>query len=478
MIDKILNCNDEGKRRIGFGIRILSSLYAIVLFYFNYIRLSNENLWIDEAFTANIIRCSIPDLLARTAADVHPPFYYFIVKAFCSVFGQTAFKMRFVSIIPLVIFLIFSLTVIWKKFGPDVALILMTLTSVSDVALRYNVEIRMYSWVALFVFMSYYYVYKIIVESGTTRDYILFSIFSLMASYTHYYALIAVAFFYAVLFIRNIFFTKTEIKQILAVCVVAVVAYLPWLLVLIKSLTSRINNYWIAEYSSISECYNYIFSNHFNVLVWIIVAILFVLFIIYELKAIHSDLVVFVAIGLLSATGTMAVGIIVSKLVSPFFVTRYTYVVCPVVWLILGIVISKMKFRIAWTAAFLILSIYTLIPSYKTIYYTDNDYNNRAVFVIDTINQLQDNDRIITNFSDPTIPDYYFYGKDYVSIPDLNQVVLENVSDATYWFIVGDEWSYEDIVERVGQQGFSCEMVLDQGMMGHGKAFIYKCNKL
>ena len=183
------------KRNLKIGIRIIACLYAVVLFYLNVIRCFDEALWLDEAFTANLVRESIVDIFKITANDVHPPLYYLIVKGFCSVFGMKGWAFHFVSVVPLIITLIFLLTVVWDSFGPEVSLIVMTLIGISDEAVTYNVQIRMYSWAALFVLLSWYCFY-LIVTHDSKKDYIGFSCFTLAAAYTHYYALIAVAFFY------------------------------------------------------------------------------------------------------------------------------------------------------------------------------------------------------------------------------------------------------------------------------------------
>ncbi|MBE5918595.1 MAG: glycosyltransferase family 39 protein [Pseudobutyrivibrio ruminis] len=479
--------------------RIIAAVYAIVLFYVNFIRIFDEALWLDEAFTGNIIRLNIPGLLEATAKDVHPPLYYIITKAFCAIVGEKGWSLHFVSIVPLAVILVFSLTVIWNKFGAEAALIVMTFTSISDAALRFNVEIRMYSWAAMLVFFSYYYFYNILVENRV-RDWVLFSVFSLAAAYTHYYALIAVAFFYAFLFFRNIVQRK-DIKRILTTIVVAVVVYLPWLIVLVKSLTARINNYWITENSTFADCFNFLVSYKFTIGIWLIIAVMFVLAIAYEIGILHwekdkevssqyiagyhlfvskkaesSELVLFIIAGIISVVGTMAVGIGISALLSPFFVTRYIYVVGPVAWLVLGIVFSKMKLSIAWTTILLVYSIYSFIPSYKAVYYEDLDISNRTNMVRSIVANMGENDVIITDFEDPTMPDYYFAGKTYERVLDLNNLVIPD-DGKNYWLIVGDTWSYDDIASKLAEQGVECENILDYGLLGHTKILGYKCVK-
>lgn len=180
--------------------RVIVSIYAVILFILNFVRIFDNNFWGDEAFTTNLIANTVSVILQKTAADVHPPLYYLIVKIGYILVGNRGWMFHFISLIPCAIILLFSMTVIWNRFGKIPAIILMTLSTLSDNAVKYNVEVRMYSWGALFVLLSFYCLYLILTEEST-KHYILFMLSSLAAAYTHYYCLIAVAFFYLVLLV-------------------------------------------------------------------------------------------------------------------------------------------------------------------------------------------------------------------------------------------------------------------------------------
>ena len=53
-----------------FFSALLGSLIYISLIF-------NNNLWVDEAFTASLIRGNLSEVWAATAADTLPPFYNF-----------------------------------------------------------------------------------------------------------------------------------------------------------------------------------------------------------------------------------------------------------------------------------------------------------------------------------------------------------------------------------------------------------------
>lgn len=171
-------------------------VYSCVLILINFIRCFDNALWGDEAFTAGMAKETLSNMVARTAADVHPPLYYVFTQIAFRIAGDSGFAYHFVSFLAYLIIIILGLTVIKKVFGRNAALLLITFSSLTGYAVTYNIEIRMYSWAELFVFVSYLSSYYIL-KNNSWKSWALFVAASLCAAYTHYYALIMVAVFYA-----------------------------------------------------------------------------------------------------------------------------------------------------------------------------------------------------------------------------------------------------------------------------------------
>ena len=89
-------------------------------------------------------------------------------------------------------------------------------------SLIYNTEVRMYSWVALFVLLSFYFLLRIL-ETNEDKYYIWFAIMSLCSGYTHYYGLLSVSFFYLALIIYSIFKNKEYIKKTIITSLLTVI---------------------------------------------------------------------------------------------------------------------------------------------------------------------------------------------------------------------------------------------------------------
>ena len=221
----------------------------------NLIRMFDNNFWGDEAFSILLVRESFSKIVELTAADVHPPLYYFILKSACHIAGHSPLVYHFVSLIPLFILLLFSVTYIRKHFGNFTASLFNLLIGLTSIALRYNVEVRMYSWCMLFLFFTMYTVLRIILTPPSAyipsiRHKLLLwsSLFlnGILGAYTHYYVLISVALIYIFLGIHLYFcHRKNDLKNWIICVALSSVLYAPWLLVLFNNLRQISGGYWI-----------------------------------------------------------------------------------------------------------------------------------------------------------------------------------------------------------------------------------------
>ena len=82
----------------------------------NGVFLYSNLFWADETFTVRISGLGIGEIIKQTALDVHPPLYYFIVHFFTGILGNAPIIYRIISLIPYAVILIFSLTIVYKKW--------------------------------------------------------------------------------------------------------------------------------------------------------------------------------------------------------------------------------------------------------------------------------------------------------------------------------------------------------------------------
>lgn len=473
--------------------RILTGLYASALFILNFIRIFDNNFWGDEAYTIRLAQMPLLSMLAETAGDVHPPLYYILVKLIGGILGYRGTVFHLISLIPYGIILVLALTVLWKQYGKITSLILITLASLLPTAVQYNVEVRMYSWGALFVLLSYMFLRQILSQNKWS-SYAGFVICSLAAAYTHYYCLISVAFFYLTLIMISLLKRKDFLKKTLFICTVAVIGYLPWFFTLLQTLERTANDFWMMWIPTLRESIAYFFSGRGQYFLFAILMMSAAAFILYQIRSSKADAadesgetfclrlwgltlyadIIWVLAGLFSMFGTVAVGIAVSRLIRPLFIVRYLYPVSVIAWLLLGFCLSRLKGKIVYAAAVLGIVFLTCIPQYCAVYISDRSENESLQTTLKaTAHHIEAEDVILTDLAqiDWTVSDYYYPDVPHLLIawdtfPDLE-------SGTEYWLIL-DDMSAEENVTLLHERSYYPEVKMSHGILGTSKVSIYR----
>lgn len=305
----------------------------------------SKDIWLDEAFSLKMIEHSYKEMIILTAQDVHPPLYYIILKGSIDLVHiiipwiSQIYIAKLVSVCPYVIIMLYSWIFLRKRYGNFVSgLFSVCLISMPQL-ISYGVEIRMYSWGLFFVSASFFSMYGIITEKKKS-NWIKFLIFSLMAAFTHYFACISVAFFYLMLFIWFFIKKKEMLKKWFALSFLTVIGYMPWLLVLIKQLAQVKEGYWITEinFQSIIYYITFIFQRY-----WLFILYILAIFIcIKKMKENNTELF-FAFIGLMTSCWTVGVGVIMSNLFRPIFISRYVLPSLGCLWFGIIIFLSYQK---------------------------------------------------------------------------------------------------------------------------------------
>ena len=466
--------------------RVIAVVYAAALFALNFVRIFDNNFWGDEGYTIRLSMMSVPEMIEATALDVHPPLYYLVVQAVCKIFGFNGPSYHLASILPYGLILIFALTAVWKSFGKEASFLLITFASIMRTAVQYNVEARMYSLGALFVLLSFYGLYLVLMKNRC-RDYVFFVLMSLAAAYTHYYSLITVAFFYIVLFFFSCVRRREYLKKTLWSCILTVLAYLPWFFILLGSFKRTSDTYWMKSIPSIEECFRFIFSSDYMEWVFIFVFVLCVIgYLFYSLRKIRANKsteltadmdfkeLLFMAAGLLSIIGTMAVGILVSMIIRPMFIVRYLFPAALVAWFMIAIVVSKLKKK---TVVCCILTAFTLlvcVPQYVDTYTKDrkDDRCLQDTLAL-TKSEIGVEDTIYTTqyHLDWTVLDYYYPGTHHKFMKNGGFPILKG--EKPYWLILGSKMS-PIFSHFIAIQDYKYEPVVEKGSLGTGTVYIYK----
>lgn len=460
------------------GWRFLAICYALLLFLLNFILIFENNFWGDEGFTIQLSKMSFGEMLHATAEDVHPPLYYIIVQLLCKIFGYKNTVYHLSALIPYGLLLIFSLIMLWKRFGKGTAILFISFASLLPNAVLFNLEVRMYSWGAFFVLSSYFYLYEILTKDQI-KSYFIFIIMSLCAAYTHYYCLVSVSFFYFVLLLTGLLHQKKFLKRAILASIATIIAYLPWFFVLLKTFQKTADDYWIANIPSFKECWEYLFYNNHQIPFFCFFLIGIFVFFLFRTKpkedssTIKSTDIIWIITGVLSIIGTAAVGIGISKLFRPMFMLRYLYPVSPITWLLTGVCFSRFKGgKICIISLFLLIFV-SCLPSYKETYIIQENCNQAVTEALDATANISSDDIILTdiNHMDWTILDYYYPGTEHLlmgreTLPPLDHRLR-------YWAILSAEMD-NNIQNAWEIQGYKCKNVIRDGVLGAHVVYIYE----
>ena len=155
-----MDFNSKNKDMIG---KVFFALSFIIFIYMLVTPINHLILHVDEYFTLTLINFNVSDIISITAADVHPPLYYLILKFAMNVFGffgissHNLFAVKLVSIIPYPIIMIISYLKIRKDYGWLTAGLFIFSLGVMSEFFVYFLIARMYSWAILFLLIAFIY---------------------------------------------------------------------------------------------------------------------------------------------------------------------------------------------------------------------------------------------------------------------------------------------------------------------------------
>jgi 4-amino-4-deoxy-L-arabinose transferase-like glycosyltransferase len=223
---------------------------ALVAFAVRVLRLDFQALWWDEGWTVYFATADIPAMVARTAVDIHPPFYYLILHLWTSITGVSAFSVRLFSVMVGTLAIPLVFVVGRRLFGRQSGVLAALVMTLAPFDVYYSQEARMYALVALLVLGSVYVFLSLLrrYRSGgrSWHLWVLYVSVMSLAIYTQYYAaFVPLAFSIFILF-RFPRYGGILYKWIAAHLVLLLV-YLPWVLYAGPRLVAYVGNKLVKE---------------------------------------------------------------------------------------------------------------------------------------------------------------------------------------------------------------------------------------
>ncbi len=419
-------------------ILILNIIIIILGTIFISLGAFHTNIWFDESYSVAISNHSFSEIWNIGGNDVHPVFYYMMLKIVSLIFGNNILVFRLFSVVPIVILSILGITHIRKDYGERTGIIFSFLTLFLPIIAAYSSEIRMYTWVMLFVTITAIYANRIYKNELSIKNWVIFALFSLLSAYTHYYGLMFAGIINVILFIyllKNRKGKNKDLKIFIIQAVVECLLYVPWLYYFIKQLTSVGGGYWIKlEYPDI--LYNVLgiqymgsLSNIFG-FCFAICLYIYLGFVIYRckkerisVKNARNSLLLYVLI--------VFIAFLIS-LKSPILYPRYLMTITGLLIFFIADIMAKEKSKYITIEICIIIFVTSLISNINII---NNNYDNTNMKQIKYLEEnIKDDDIIVySNIGNGSVFAVYF-------------------KDNKQYFYNGDHWNVEEAYKAYGPQ--------------------------
>lgn len=180
--------NTKIKKLFTAHLWIWPVLVAIILRLY---KITASSIWHDEGYTMWLLKYNLPEIIERTARDVHPPGYYLMAKSWVSIFGTSEFSVRFLSLLFSVGIVYFVYLIIKDIWSEKAAFWSAMFVALSPHMIRFGQEARMYGVVAFFATLATYFFVKMI-KNKDSRWLWGYVPVLLIGFYTQYYAFFVV----------------------------------------------------------------------------------------------------------------------------------------------------------------------------------------------------------------------------------------------------------------------------------------------
>ena len=213
-MSKILNF--QGNNTFVYFIILSIILLGFILRFYN---VGYENLWIDEIFSFWVTdpSLSFTDTFSRIKSTETIPFLYYYLVKFCNyLFGYDPIVGRMFSAF-FGFLSIFTVSNLCRKFVNNKSYLLTTcLISLNIFLIAYSQEMRVYIFTFFLVSTALVFFFNLYDEQSSkifTKNFILFSLFMLLAIFSHPFSIIILSSLICFIFADYIFF-KNQNKKI------------------------------------------------------------------------------------------------------------------------------------------------------------------------------------------------------------------------------------------------------------------------
>lgn len=302
-----------------------------------------RDLWYDELYSIKLAKEGVPANIENTENN-QPPLYQIILHFWMKFFGSDKIAVRSLSILfgMVSIWLIYEVS--YLLFEQKAALLSSFLVAVSNFHIYYSQETRDYAMFTALTLASFLFLIKSL-ETAKTRFFIYYFIVTSFLYYAHNYALF-------IILAQNLFFLirwekykRLKFKWFFAQAG-AFVLFMPWLPSLFKQIEVK---HLIISPPSLNNLFEtleiYIDFGKRDLILLFIVVIFFIILLLIKKGGDSSALGGADKVALLSLWlfCPIVIALVISKLLFPIYIVRYTICASAAFYIILARLMSKLR---------------------------------------------------------------------------------------------------------------------------------------
>lgn len=229
-------------RKSALLLLLVAALFAAARLW----RLAASCLWFDEIFSVHAARHNWDSLFHFVAADIiHPPLFYLVLKVWINVGGESLMWLRLLpALIGILALVPFFLLCRELKLKDGEIVLASLLLAVTGYLIKYAQEVRMYSLLFFLSVFSLWLFFRIFNRQRPTKALLgALCLVNLLMVYTHYAGWFVVFLQVAVL----VYWQRGKVKEFLIAVAVLVLAYLPWVYLVLNVARSGAAGRGVAE---------------------------------------------------------------------------------------------------------------------------------------------------------------------------------------------------------------------------------------
>jgi len=242
------------KSNLGLNNADLIFIFAglLVFIFITLFTIARSSIWFDEAYGVYLIKFNFLDIARYTANDIHPPFFYWLLKLWSMCFGNSEIALRMMSVFFGGITIVFGYLLSNRLFNKNVARISLLFMILSPMFIRYSQEARMYTLMSAIALVATYTL-TFAINSKKKMPWIIYGILVGLGMLTHYFsAIIWIAHWLwradnihresnKGKFLKSFFSTKWIMAHVFAIII-----FLPWAYYFMRQILSvQVGGFWI-----------------------------------------------------------------------------------------------------------------------------------------------------------------------------------------------------------------------------------------